>query len=144
MKLGTLINNQGVISKLYKVQLDGRRALQLRKILKSFAKELETFEELKNEKVTNIGKKTKDGNFAVEPGTPEYQEAVKYINELANTDIADPEPVFTDDSLEKLELSAWELDAIIAMGLYKEADDDSATNVDRSGEVVGSTESDTR
>ncbi len=137
MKLGTLINNRQVFDILYKARLDGRRTLQLRKILKSFAQEIDVFNELKDERIKAIGKKDESGNYIIEPDTPEYGEILGYMNELAASEIPDPEPVLEESDLEKLNVSSDDIDRMEALGLIRWRNVNT-TELDRPNEVEGS------
>lgn len=120
MKLGTLVNNQGVLEKLYKTPLDGRRAFQLRKRLKALGEEIKVYEEARAEYIREHGTAREDGGAEISPDDREAVSAfVEYLNGMLDNDIEGPEPFFTEDDLEAMSLSVQELDQIEALGLLK-------------------------
>lgn len=119
MKLGILINNQDVLVKLYKTELNGRRALALRKVLKRLGEEIREYEEARNEYIKTHGTKNKNGDMAIEENTPEAAKFLRYVNEMATAEIDDVQPFFSESDLETLNLSVREIDQIEALGLMK-------------------------
>jgi len=75
LKIGE-IKNSGAMGAIYATRLsDGKRAYDLMKVAMGLEKELEQFQEFKNQVVKDTGKDS------VKPGDPEFQEVVKKINE---------------------------------------------------------------
>ena len=121
MKLGVLVNQQAVLRKLMELQVNGRLAFQLRRVIKRLSPELETFNESKNKYIMDHGQKNlKTGNMEIMPGTPAFDKMIEYMNEMAGAEIPDIVPVFSEKDLEQITISAQELEGFYSLGFVQE------------------------
>ena len=122
MRLDVIINSKETLSKIYNISLNGVKALKFRRVLKEMNTELELFEEARTVFIKENG--TKDGeseSFSLSPDTKEYEKFVIFINELASSEAkVKTEQLFEEKDLEQIELSARDIDNLIALGLLKE------------------------
>jgi len=117
MKLGIIIANREILQLLYKTRLDGRRALKLRKYIKALNEEILTFEEARNDYIREHGSGEPP---KIQPGTNGYTEFIKYLNEMAESEVESPDPILTESDLEHFgELSIEDIDRIEALGLLE-------------------------
>lgn len=114
MKLSTLWQSKEDLQIAYKAELDGRRALQLRKALKAIQAELDTAQELWNEAIQKYG-----SGDRINPGDPGWNDFVKYVTEAFDTEVDVVwEAVLQPDDFEKI--SPKQLDALVAVGLMED------------------------
>lgn len=117
MKLGILVNNQEILQRIYRTKLDGKRALKLRKTIKKLNSELETFNEARNDFIKEHGSGDPP---QIKSGTQAYTEFLEYFNEMAESEVEDPEPILTETDLGFLgDLSIEDIDHLEALGLLK-------------------------
>lgn len=117
MKLGSLIalQNSGALEKLKTIEMDGKRTLKLRRIIRDVLHELEPVNEALREYVKKHGK-----NNRLDPADPETISGwLKMQNEMSaeECDIT-IDPVIEIDELPKV--TAVEIDALIECGLIED------------------------
>ena len=124
MRLDTLINSKETLGKIYEVSLNGMKALKFRRVLKEANEEIALFEEARTVFIQKNGKKSGDGEtatFTLDQDTPEYEEFVIFINELASSETKIKiNPLFEEADLEQTELSVRDIDNLIKLGLLQE------------------------
>jgi len=123
MKLGTLYRAQHGIGLAYRLNLkkDGLRAYKLRKELAALESELKIFGSIVDDAIKATGK------TEITENDPDFIKVNEIINEAGKADIPDPTPYIKESDLEGVDASAAEIDAIIKLGLLKEADESPAS-----------------
>jgi hypothetical protein len=118
VKLGIIVNNADALKAAYGLKLkSGSRAFKLRSKLVEFEKQMEIFNAMKNDAIKATGKEQIGQN------DPEFAEIVTMLNEAVTEDVdITVEPLIEMADLESAELSAKEIDGIIALGLFKVED----------------------
>jgi predicted DNA-binding protein len=120
MKLKTLLEGKDTLEKLYSATVDGKTAYQIRKAIKQFNEELETFNQLKDDFIEQHGKENKNKILSIQPDSEEYPKFVEYLNEAVEQEIKDAPFQLDQNVLNGVKLSAKELDLLINMNLIKE------------------------
>lgn len=116
MKLNVISGARNGIACAYNLKLtSGLRALKLRKVLVRMDEELRALSDV----MANYGKAI--GKDKVKITDPEYGEAIQRYNEAleAEVDIA-VEPLILFEDIERANVSASDLDALIKLGLLAE------------------------
>jgi hypothetical protein len=119
MKLGILLNIEDSLQKVFDLELDGQRAIKVRKLIKKISNEIQVFREEQNSCIEKHGV---DGILSKETNPEAFEKWVKKANEMANTEVEldISEPVITTEDLNGAKISAKDLDALIAVGLMED------------------------
>ncbi len=124
MTLNTILQAKDILEKIYHLSLGGGKDLKFRKLIKKFNEEAKLFEELRIDFIKTKGETEGEGDsqtFSIKPDTPIYKEYINYINQLAFSEVdIKTEVLFADEDIERLEFSGFDIDNLIALGLYKE------------------------
>lgn len=67
--------------------LSGKTTINRRKLLKPFYDEIESFEDLKNEKIKELGIDDGSGKIVIKQNTKEYDSILNFINEISGTEV---------------------------------------------------------
>jgi hypothetical protein len=114
MTIATLLNAHSAIQALYSAQLDGKRALAVRRAVRKMNEPLADYEAARKQFVEDNGL---DG-AQLDTLTEEQR---TYWRELHEADVEQTwEPVLGPDDLDRVELSAVQLDALIEAGLVRD------------------------
>jgi len=117
MKIGTLLKAQDSLGKAVEVEIDGKRALKLRKIKRAIEAELQNFTEMRDDFIKKHGV---DG--AMKPENPKFNDLIKLLNEVQEEEVEiEIEPVLKVDDFEKV--STKVLDDLMDIGLLTEGED---------------------
>lgn len=92
----------------------GNRAIQLRRLITKINAEIKTFDDIKNEYIRATGKEE------IKPGDPEYIEVATRLSEAAEAEVdVEVIPLIEEADLDGIEISAKEIDGLIAIGLLR-------------------------
>src|SRR3990167_6587682 len=115
MTLGQLVNSKAALETLLKGSLPIGVAWELKKFVKTINTELTIFEELKNEKIKELGEEVMEdgkstGSIQVKPEN--LAEFTNTITELRNKEVEAKIPQIKVDSLKDLTISTKDLIAL--------------------------------
>lgn len=123
MKLGILINGISTLNKVYSIPLNGKKALQFRRLVKLANDEMALFEEARKSYVEQKGQVVEGSEeYRIAQGSKEHENFIKFLEELAQeeTKFDCIHPIFTEDDLESTILSVNDLDTLIELKLLQD------------------------
>jgi len=118
MTLGTILKYQEVLKKVTEIKLNGKKAYQRMKELEPIKKELEVFDTLKNEFIEKNGVKDSEG-IQIKQGTKEFNDYMKYVNEIAENEVEACKPFLVLDDLDDELLTDLEMSGMIELGFLE-------------------------
>ena len=125
VKLGTLVQSEGVFDTVRSLQLSGTIVIDVRKNLKPFVSEIELFKELRQERILQYKKPDASGKISITIGEPGHDEIKQFITEMFNKiiEIDIKNPVSINDLVLGGKISNDELDYLVALGFAFDPDD---------------------
>lgn len=104
--------------------LSGKTTIARRKLLKPFYDEIESYEDLKNEKIKELGTDDGSGKVVIKPKSKEYDTIVKFINDMSTEqveiEVGTPINVEELQSATRCELTDTEISNLIEFGILIE------------------------
>lgn len=123
--IGIIVGCKNAIMNFSETQgLSGKTTIARRKLLKPFIEEIDAVEDLKNDKIKELGKDDGSGSITIKPGTKEYDEIFNFINQISSVEVEIEvgTPINVDElqNATKCNLTNIEISTLIELGILTE------------------------